>query len=107
MFAEEAVDATTTAAKTSAAEAGLADSYDDVDGYYNLQVRCLLPYFITERLFVLSLFDTGLIRCDQASGPVFVFDFRVYNLLKFGGFAVDCPFKPPDATMRHCAGLTL
>lgn len=43
MFAEEAVDATTTAAKTSAAGAGLADSYDDVDGYYNLQVRCFLP----------------------------------------------------------------
>lgn len=40
MFAEEAQDAAATAASgaAAAAAAGLADSYDDVDGYYNLQV---------------------------------------------------------------------
>ncbi len=40
MFAEEAEPATTAPAERStAAAAGLADSYDDADGYYNLQVR--------------------------------------------------------------------
>ena len=37
MFAEEAQEATAAAGKSAAAAAGLADSYDDVDGYYNLQ----------------------------------------------------------------------
>ena len=39
MFAEEAEPAVATAQRASGA-AALADSYDDAEGYYNLQARC-------------------------------------------------------------------